>query len=149
MCCCPPPFFHLSRFLLLLPHYLLGSNSPSLLELSFVPLLVLVLQLIKYFAVEGSGVDGSDALNNAVDFLIIAISIVVVAVPEGLPLAVTIALAFSMKRMMKSVVVPVHPLCVCDRLCCVRVCWCLCVCVLCVCVLCVRVLVCVCVLLFG
>eukprot|EP00767_Chilomastix_cuspidata_P003578 gnl/Chilomastix_cuspidata/37.p1 GENE.gnl/Chilomastix_cuspidata/37~~gnl/Chilomastix_cuspidata/37.p1 ORF type:complete len:1035 (-),score=582.19 gnl/Chilomastix_cuspidata/37:51-3155(-) len=36
-----------------------------------------------------------------VDFFIIAITIIVVAVPEGLPLAVTISLAFSMKRMMK------------------------------------------------
>jgi P-type E1-E2 ATPase len=34
-------------------------------------------------------------------FFIIAITIVVVAVPEGLPLAVTIALAYSMKKMMK------------------------------------------------
>ncbi|KAJ4456884.1 putative Calcium-transporting ATPase 8; plasma membrane-type [Paratrimastix pyriformis] len=36
-----------------------------------------------------------------VDYLIIAVTIIVVAVPEGLPLAVTIALAFSMKRMLK------------------------------------------------
>lgn len=36
-----------------------------------------------------------------VNFFIIAITIIVVAVPEGLPLAVTISLAYSMKRMMK------------------------------------------------
>lgn len=35
------------------------------------------------------------------DYFIIAVSIIVVAVPEGLPLAVTISLAYSMKRMMK------------------------------------------------
>eukprot|EP00164_Ancoracysta_twista_P000047 GFYU01000064.1.p1 GENE.GFYU01000064.1~~GFYU01000064.1.p1 ORF type:complete len:946 (-),score=362.31 GFYU01000064.1:351-3188(-) len=35
-----------------------------------------------------------------VDFVIIAITIVVVAVPEGLPLAVTISLAYSMQKMM-------------------------------------------------
>jgi calcium-translocating P-type ATPase len=34
------------------------------------------------------------------EFLIIAITIVVVAVPEGLPLAVTISLAYSMKKML-------------------------------------------------
>ena len=34
-------------------------------------------------------------------FFIVGITIVVVAVPEGLPLAVTISLAFSMRRMMK------------------------------------------------
>lgn len=36
-----------------------------------------------------------------VGYFIIAITIIVVAVPEGLPLAVTISLAYSMKRMMK------------------------------------------------
>ena len=34
-------------------------------------------------------------------FFIFAVTIVVVAVPEGLPLAVTISLAYSMKKMMK------------------------------------------------
>ena len=38
---------------------------------------------------------------NILDYFIIAVSIIVVAVPEGLPLAVTISLAYSMKRMMK------------------------------------------------
>jgi magnesium-transporting ATPase (P-type) len=33
-------------------------------------------------------------------FLLYAITIIVVAVPEGLPLAVTIALAYSMKKML-------------------------------------------------
>lgn len=36
-----------------------------------------------------------------VDILIISVTIVVVAVPEGLPLAVTLALAFATKRMTK------------------------------------------------
>ncbi|KAH0573804.1 Calcium-transporting ATPase [Spironucleus salmonicida] len=36
-----------------------------------------------------------------VNYLILAITIVVVAIPEGLPLAVTISLAFSMKKMLK------------------------------------------------
>lgn len=40
-----------------------------------------------------------DTLNELVDFFIIAVSIVVVAVPEGLPLAVTIALAYSVGKM--------------------------------------------------
>jgi Ca2+-transporting ATPase len=34
-------------------------------------------------------------------FFIFAVTILVVAVPEGLPLAVTISLAYSMKKMMK------------------------------------------------
>eukprot|EP00051_Salpingoeca_urceolata_P005163 m.70822 g.70822 ORF g.70822 m.70822 type:complete len:1076 (-) comp14099_c1_seq1:169-3396(-) len=62
---------------------------------------IFLAQVIKYFAIQGSDVDGDDALDNVVDFLVIAITIVVVAVPEGLPLAVTIALAYSMQSMMK------------------------------------------------
>ncbi|KAN0060767.1 plasma membrane calcium [Thecaphora frezii] len=38
---------------------------------------------------------------NFIDILIIAVTLVVVAVPEGLPLAVTLALAFATKRMTK------------------------------------------------
>ncbi|KAL0249645.1 hypothetical protein GEMRC1_004874 [Eukaryota sp. GEM-RC1] len=38
---------------------------------------------------------------NLTDFFVIAITIVVVAVPEGLPLAVTISLAYSVRKMMK------------------------------------------------
>jgi Ca2+ transporting ATPase len=40
-------------------------------------------------------------LGQLVQFLIIAITVIVVAVPEGLPLAVTIALAFSVSKMKK------------------------------------------------
>eukprot|EP01132_Coremiostelium_polycephalum_P003264 gene3264-4087_t len=40
-------------------------------------------------------------LGTIVNFLVTAITIIVVAVPEGLPLAVTISLAYSMMKMMK------------------------------------------------
>lgn len=40
-----------------------------------------------------------DTLSSLVDYIIVAITIIVVAVPEGLPLAVTIALAFSVMKM--------------------------------------------------
>jgi Ca2+ transporting ATPase len=42
-----------------------------------------------------------NTLSQLVNFLIIAITVIVVAVPEGLPLAVTIALAFSVSKMKK------------------------------------------------
>lgn len=42
-----------------------------------------------------------NTLNSIVNFVIIAITIIVVAVPEGLPLAVTISLAFSVMKMKK------------------------------------------------
>lgn len=40
-------------------------------------------------------------VNKIVDFVIIAITVIVVSVPEGLPLAVTMALAFSVMKMKK------------------------------------------------
>lgn len=39
--------------------------------------------------------------NNLVKHLIIGVTVLVVAVPEGLPLAVTLSLAYSVKKMMK------------------------------------------------
>jgi len=40
-------------------------------------------------------------LNYFIKFLIIGVTVLVVAVPEGLPLAVTLSLAYSVKKMMK------------------------------------------------
>lgn len=40
-----------------------------------------------------------ETLNKLVDAFIVSVSIIVVAVPEGLPLAVTIALAYSVGKM--------------------------------------------------
>lgn len=40
-----------------------------------------------------------DTLNIIIEAFMIAITIIVVAVPEGLPLAVTIALAYSVNKM--------------------------------------------------
>ncbi|CAL55369.1 Cation-transporting P-type ATPase, C-terminal [Ostreococcus tauri] len=45
---------------------------------------------------QGKGWDGTEVLN----FLINAVTIVVVAIPEGLPLAITLGLAFAMRKMM-------------------------------------------------
>lgn len=42
-----------------------------------------------------------NTLSSLVDFLIVSITVIVVAVPEGLPLAVTISLAFSVMKMKK------------------------------------------------
>ncbi len=38
-------------------------------------------------------------ISHLIDFIIIAITVVVVAVPEGLPLAVTLALAYSVGKL--------------------------------------------------
>ena len=44
---------------------------------------------------------GADIANAIVGFLISAVTIVVVAVPEGLPMAVTLALAYATIQMLK------------------------------------------------
>ncbi|MCO5568855.1 hypothetical protein L7F22_022556 [Adiantum nelumboides] len=76
-----------------------------------VALLVLLILLIFYFTGRTEGANGSGMyrahrtssstiINTIVEILAIAITIVVVAVPEGLPLAVTLSLAYAMKKMM-------------------------------------------------
>ncbi|KAJ6337041.1 hypothetical protein OIU76_006830 [Salix suchowensis] len=78
------------------------------LSVAFVVLLVM---LIRYFTGNttddkgereyiGSRTDTDDVLNAVVRIVAAAVTIVVVAIPEGLPLAVTLTLAYSMKRMM-------------------------------------------------
>lgn len=76
-----------------------------------VAVLVLAVSLIRYFTGHTTDDKGNrefyggktkfdDVVNSALDILAAAITIVVVAIPEGLPLAVTLTLAYSMKKMM-------------------------------------------------
>ncbi|GAV59710.1 E1-E2_ATPase domain-containing protein/Cation_ATPase_C domain-containing protein/Cation_ATPase_N domain-containing protein/Hydrolase domain-containing protein/CaATP_NAI domain-containing protein [Cephalotus follicularis] len=76
-----------------------------------VALLVLVVLIIRYFTGGTTNADGSpqfvaghtkasDAVDDIIKIITIAVTIVVVAVPEGLPLAVTLTLAYSMRKMM-------------------------------------------------
>lgn len=55
------------------------------------------------FAIERIYLDEFDTgthISEMLDFFIIGITVVVVAIPEGLPLAVTLSLAFSVKKML-------------------------------------------------
>lgn len=64
-------------------------------------LLLFVVLFIK-FLVRLNDIDGGDKKGQAfLQIFIVAVTIVVVAVPEGLPLAVTLALAFATTRMLK------------------------------------------------
>jgi Ca2+-transporting ATPase len=76
-----------------------------------VAFLVLVVLLVRYFTgytrddngnkeFNGSKTKVDDIVNAMVGIVAAAVTIVVVAIPEGLPLAVTLTLAYSMKRMM-------------------------------------------------
>ena len=63
--------------------------------------LIIVGRLIMYFA-GGNGFDWVEFLAYFLQTLMIAVTLVVVAVPEGLPMAVTLSLAYSMRRMLKT-----------------------------------------------
>ncbi|GER24876.1 calcium-transporting ATPase [Striga asiatica] len=76
-----------------------------------VAFFVLLVMLVRYFTGntedergfrEFNGVDRdlNDVFNSVLRIVSTAVTIVVVAIPEGLPLAVTLTLAYSMKRMM-------------------------------------------------
>ncbi|XP_078402421.1 plasma membrane calcium-transporting ATPase 1-like isoform X2 [Cetorhinus maximus] len=70
---------------------------------------VTVIILVLFFVIDTFGVQGRPWLADCtpiyiqyfVKFFIIGVTVLVVAVPEGLPLAVTISLAYSVKKMMK------------------------------------------------
>ncbi|MCO5602780.1 hypothetical protein L7F22_056918 [Adiantum nelumboides] len=76
-----------------------------------VALLVLVILIVFYFTGHSSSsgdpkfvagkTSATDVLDALVHIFSIAVTIIVVAVPEGLPLAVTLTLAYSMRKMMK------------------------------------------------
>ncbi|KAK6942036.1 hypothetical protein RJ641_027413 [Dillenia turbinata] len=77
-----------------------------------VALVVLVVLLIRFFTGNTTNPDGSvqfkagktkvgTAIDGAIKIVTVAVTIVVVAVPEGLPLAVTLTLAYSMRKMMR------------------------------------------------
>lgn len=64
----------------------------------------LVILFLRFIIEISAGVydwDTSVHLNEFVDYFVIAITVLVVAIPEGLPLAVTISLAYSVKKMQK------------------------------------------------
>ena len=67
-----------------------------------VALLLFSILLIKFLvSLPGSTLDASGKGQRFMQILIVSVTIVVVAVPEGLPLAVTLALAYATTRMLK------------------------------------------------
>ncbi|OBZ82739.1 Calcium-transporting ATPase 2, partial [Choanephora cucurbitarum] len=67
-------------------------------------LLMLVVLLIRYFVnwkFDGVPSVATEIVQSVMGILIVVVTIVVVAVPEGLPLAVTLALAYATQRMLK------------------------------------------------
>lgn len=70
-------------------------------------MLLPILGVILYFATGTTNATNWPVLiQYALDSVMIAVTLIVVAVPEGLPMAVTLSLAFSMKRLMKQNTLP-------------------------------------------
>ena len=66
--------------------------------------IAVIVMYIRFFIELGIGTvewDTGDSLQEMLDYLIVGITVLVVAIPEGLPLAVTISLAYSVKKMQK------------------------------------------------
>ncbi|KAF9173095.1 hypothetical protein BGX20_004119 [Mortierella sp. AD010] len=69
---------------------------------SLAALLMLIILFIRYFITFKDGKPAAASIvKSLVDIIIAAVTVIVVAVPEGLPLAVTLALAFATTRMLK------------------------------------------------
>jgi Ca2+-transporting ATPase len=78
-----------------LANWIGGLGSAAAILLFFVLLFKFVAHL------PGDERPGAEKAQEFLDILIVAITVIVVAVPEGLPLAVTLALAFATTRMLK------------------------------------------------
>jgi len=78
----------------------LGGLAETISKIGAVVSLVLFIVNMIFWGVDLSHGDSfSDRGTDLIDFVIISITLLVVAVPEGLPLAVTLSLAYAMKRM--------------------------------------------------
>ena len=64
--------------------------------------LILVFRLLMYFVDDGTPFDWMDFARYLLNSVMIAVTLVVVAVPEGLPMSVTLSLALSMRRMLET-----------------------------------------------
>ena len=90
----------------------LSKLTPLMAKIGLgVAFLVFVVLVARYFTgntknnsefgkFEGNKTKIDDMVNAAVDMVAVAVIIVVIAIPEGFPLAVTLTLAYSMKKMM-------------------------------------------------
>ncbi|KAI9318132.1 PMCA-type calcium-translocating P-type ATPase [Dichotomocladium elegans] len=70
---------------------------------SAAAVLMLLALLIRYFVGFRNGVptDKTEIVGDVMSILVLVVTVIVVAVPEGLPLAVTLALAYATQRMLK------------------------------------------------
>ena len=65
-----------------------------------VTLIALVIQMIVRYSIGEEDFEVSKFIKSIINIIILCVSIIVVAIPEGLPLAVTLSLSFSIKKLM-------------------------------------------------
>uniref|UniRef100_A0A8R1I4W9 Calcium-transporting ATPase n=1 Tax=Caenorhabditis japonica TaxID=281687 RepID=A0A8R1I4W9_CAEJA len=63
-------------------------------------LILIIRHCVSNYAIDGKSFQAND-VSHFVNFIIIGVTVLVIAVPEGLPLAITLALTYSVKKMMK------------------------------------------------
>lgn len=72
--------------------------------------IIVVFRLVWFFVSNGLGFSSEgywmDFISYILNTIMIAVTLIVVAVPEGLPMSVTLSLAFSMRKLMKSNTLP-------------------------------------------
>lgn len=64
--------------------------------------LIIIMRLMMYFVFGDARFDWMDFARFTLNTMMIAVTVIVVAVPEGLPMSVTLSLALSMKRMLET-----------------------------------------------
>ncbi|EFN57544.1 hypothetical protein CHLNCDRAFT_6358, partial [Chlorella variabilis] len=79
----------------------LGWLATAIGKLGFIVAVICFFVLLIRWIIINKGFPMDQFSEGPLQFFIFAVTILVVAVPEGLPLAVTISLAYSMKKMMK------------------------------------------------
>lgn len=80
----------------------LDGLSELITKLSYgFAVLVIIGRLTVYF-LSGNSLEWAHLTSYVLQTLMIAVTVIVVAVPEGLPMAVTLSLAYSMRRMLKT-----------------------------------------------
>jgi len=82
------------------------DNKLELIQMLSLLLLPIIAILLFLAIGTTSAADWTSVVKYSLDTLMIAVTLIVVAVPEGLPMAVTLSLAFSMKRLMKQNTLP-------------------------------------------